>query len=854
MTSLPYKTADVDDLADIPLSDVQTPHHHPQSIPARTSDESVAGPPPPRAHILHHHRASDPRYYEAVEPANQAGYPLYPHNSTASHDNASASGSNGDSSNATTKNGWTANQDTLVERNHRPTKIALPTHHDPFEPPQAPFAGAEALNGRTSRASSIASSADESEDFDWDTDSDAQDEDEDAARKSKGRSKKVTRAKRGRKIYLACISLARPVRIFIAALIGTAVCLIPFIVVTVTDNQSPARAQVLVWSIWIAIIWAASCGTFLVVDWLPPVALRLVIAVYGKAPEIVKTYIEAFMATTLYVKLVLCITWAWISLSGVLAIQYSSSTRPSYWRTVFMVIRALFATSIILLVEKVALQFIAINFHKTAVKDRLEQNQKALKALDKLHESKYLMQKSARARFNPMRSRPASPGYKLAYSQHAAKQSRDGLGGYFAAPQQADANAAAQSEEKLPSGGHHHHFSMHRSHENSHSHSHTPSEHHTRKAERKTNIASQISDAIAMATMKDSKLYKGNQLGSQRSARKLAKLLFTNLSDHKSTLAAQDFVPYFKSEEEACEAFNLFDADRNGDISKEEMREAVQRIYRERRALSTSLKDMSSAISKLDGVLMFIGLIIVVFIWLLIFNGDSAVSNIVPLSTFVVGFSFIFGNSAKNIFESMIFIFATHPYDVGDLVCIDEEWMFVKEFGLLSTTFRTTVNAEIVAPNAMLATQKYIYNSRRSGAQWEVTMIQLSFDTSLESIEQLRLKLRAWVKENDREFGGGLDLNFNSITQQNAVELVVAFEHKGNWQDWGARWERRTKLMRRIKTACEELRIVYSMPPQPITFHPRSGPSPFKLGNSSAGIDGLHRSPLLQQQPQQAHF
>ncbi|CDS01085.1 hypothetical protein, partial [Sporisorium scitamineum] len=521
---------------------------------------------------------------------------------------------------------------------------------------------------------------------------------------------KVTRARRGRKVYLACLRLARPVRIFLAGLIGTAICLVPFIVVTATNNTSSARAQVVVWSIWIAIIWAAGCGTFLIVDWVPPVALRLVIAVYGKAPEIVKTYIEAFMATTLYVKLVLCITWAWISLGGVLAIQYSSYSRPGYWRTVFKVIRALFATSIILLVEKVALQFVAINFHKTAVKDRLEQNQKALKALDKLHESKYLMQKR---RFNPIRSRPVSPGYKQAYGQHAAKQSRDGLGGYFAPPQQADTNAHSQVAEKHGAEHHHHHPHMHL-HRNDGTH--TPTEREVQKRERKTNVASQISEAIAMATMKGSKLYKGNQIGSQRSARKLAKLLFNNLSDHKSTLVAEDFVPYFKSEEEAREAFNLFDADRNGDISKEEMREAVQRIYRERRALSTSLKDMSSAISKLDGVLMFIGLIIVVFIWLLIFNGDSTVSNIVPLSTFVVGFSFIFGNSAKNIFESMIFIFATHPYDVGDLVCIDEEWMFVKEFGLLSTTFRTTVNAEIVAPNAMLATKKYIYNSRRSGA------------------------------------------------------------------------------------------------------------------------------------------
>lgn len=848
MTSLPYKTAEQMDVADIPLANMQTPRQH---ATATASIGSLGGPPP--AHFLHHDRMDDPNFFEGIDAGNQAGYDqLRQRQENLPNDNASASGSgsNADSSNAT-KNGWDINQDTLIDRANRPTKLGLPTHHDTFEPPHAPFASAEALNGCTSRASSIASSADESEDFDWDTSSENDDDDDDDQGDSRGRKgAKVTRARRGRKVYLACLRLARPVRIFLAALIGTAICLVPFIVVTATDNNSSARPQVVVWSVWIAIIWAASCGTFLIVDWIPPVALRLVIAVYGKAPEIVKTYIEAFMATTLYVKLVLCITWAWISLGGVLAIQYSSNSRPDYWPTIFKVIRSLFATSIILLVEKVALQFIAINFHKTAVKDRLEQNQKALKALDKLHESKYLMQKR---RFNPMRSRPVSPGYKQAYGQHAAKQSRDGLGGYFAPPQQADAHAQSQAGEKTATAEHQHHHHHPHMHMHRNDGTHTPTEREVQKRERKTNVASQISEAIAMATMKGSKLYKGNQIGSQRSARKLAKLLFNNLSDHKSTLVAEDFVPYFKSEDEAREAFNLFDADRNGDISKEEMREAVQRIYRERRALSTSLKDMSSAISKLDGVLMFIGLIIVIFIWLLIFNGDSTVSNIVPLSTFVVGFSFIFGNSAKNIFESMIFIFATHPYDVGDLVCIDEEWMFVKEFGLLSTTFRTTVNAEIVAPNAMLATKKYIYNSRRSGAQWEFTLIQVGFETSLETLDQLRTKLRAWTKENDRDFGGPLDLNFNSITQQNAIELVVAFEHKSNWQDWGARWERRTKLMKRIKSACEELGIVYSMPPQPITFQPKSGPAPFKFGNATRLMQQGQQG-QQQQQGQQSSF
>ena len=51
-----------------------------------------------------------------------------------------------------------------------------------------------------------------------------------------------------------------------------------------------------------------------------------------------------------------------------------------------------------------------------------------------------------------------------------------------------------------------------------------------------------------------------------------------------------DFIPYFRSEVDARSAFALFDKDGNGDISRREMRDAVSRIYKERKALTRSLK------------------------------------------------------------------------------------------------------------------------------------------------------------------------------------------------------------------------------------------------------------------------
>ena len=100
-------------------------------------------------------------------------------------------------------------------------------------------------------------------------------------------------------------------------------------------------------------------------------------------------------------------------------------------------------------------------------------------------------------------------------------------------------------------------------------------------------------------------------------------------------------------------AFALFDKDGNGDISKKEMREAVRRIYRERKALTASLKDVGSAVAKLDAVLLAVVLIIFIFICLLIFNRNNTLASLVPLATIIVGFSFIFGSSAQTLFESV---------------------------------------------------------------------------------------------------------------------------------------------------------------------------------------------------------
>ena len=182
---------------------------------------------------------------------------------------------------------------------------------------------------------------------------------------------------------------------------------------------------------------------------------------------------------------------------------------------------------------------------------------------------------------------------------------------------------------------------------------------------------------------------------------------------------------------------------------------------------------------------------------------------------------------------------------------IDDQPLFVREFGLFSTTFRRVDGMEIIAPNSLLASSKLVHNMRRSNSMWESTTLTVAYDTPLEQIEQLRIRLQGYVAANNREWSN-VSVNIDKMEYQNAIHLTIAMEHRPNWQDWGGRWTRRTAFMRHLKGILEELDIRYTMPVQPVSL-PRtpygSGPvqgqwsrSREDLGNAGsfrAGLSGL---------------
>lgn len=98
-------------------------------------------------------------------------------------------------------------------------------------------------------------------------------------------------ARRGRALWLAFMKLTRLVRTLLVGVVGTAVLITPLLVVELKFQSSGVRSQVQAWSLWLSIIWATSCATYLVVDLLPDTIVTVVLLLGGQV-ERLKTQVE----------------------------------------------------------------------------------------------------------------------------------------------------------------------------------------------------------------------------------------------------------------------------------------------------------------------------------------------------------------------------------------------------------------------------------------------------------------------------------------------------------------------------------------------------------------------------------
>lgn len=283
------------------------------------------------------------------------------------------------------------------------------------------------------------------------------------------------------------------------------------------------------------------------------------------------------------------------------------------------------------------------------------------------------------------------------------------------------------------------------------------------------------------------------------------------MHEDSETVFSEDLRPAFENDDEADAAFTMFDKDLNGDISMEELEAVCVEIGRERKAITASLKDLDSVVSKLDQVFLFIvfAVTLIVFVSLI---STSASGVLTSLGSSLLALSWLFSATAQEFLQSCIFVFVKHPFDVGDRVTIygntgsalKGDDYFVKEISLLYTEFKKMEGHVVQAPNSYLNTL-FILNQRRSGGLAEAVPVTVKFGTTLDQIETLRNRLLEFVTSENREYQKNILTELTTVYEAYSITLNVVFFYKSNWQNELLRLQRRNKFICALMVTMNEI-------------------------------------------------
>ncbi|KAJ2848130.1 hypothetical protein IWW36_003482 [Coemansia brasiliensis] len=567
--------------------------------------------------------------------------------------------------------------------------------------------------------------------------------------------------------------------------------------------QCVARSFALLTAIWVS-------GVFIyhLVDLIPDGVIRVWRLFKGKRGlEKLKDRLQLFVSIKLYIKLIVNSATSlvcFVIMFPAASYRFTGKLEDgnSSWdQVLFQINVVIFFACIIIAVEKLILKITATRFHRSAYKDRIEQQTYASWVLDHLNRSR----EDDSARNTPHMESNIST---FSTGGNDAGESRKDLLNNSAGPYGdndeknrgiSELNTPPPLKERSSSSfWRRSTFSSNRP-----KHGKKPSK----------------SFASRLWNIRDMAMDGGIDMNSNQYASRLARKLFMALHGDRDYLIVDDFLPYFEKEEDAIKAFEFFDRDNNGDISKREMRDRVILIYKERRQLLAALGDMSQVVGKLDMLLTVFALIVVIIIALMVFGLD-ALKSLATLGTLILGWSFVFGGSMKNLLECVIFLFQVHPYDVGDMVVIATETMTVHKLRLLSTIFFKSDGTYAIYPNAQLATMK-IENLQRSKPQSESIVISFDYTTPSNKIYELRDRMNAYVEDHPRELIAPVGFSINALENSNRIAINVGINYKDSWQEWGKRFDTKTRFAFALRETMVELGMTYALPLQPVSMVPQ---------------------------------
>ncbi|KAK7920977.1 hypothetical protein PG985_008999 [Apiospora marii] len=584
------------------------------------------------------------------------------------------------------------------------------------------------------------------------------------------------------KIYNKIIGFSIVTRYLVYIVPVGIILAVPLIVIAVTDNLDTPVGQTHggkdgkeiisgppMWKLflWIELAWLTLWGAKVVVHLMPPVFMFFC----GVVSAGTRKYATVIRALEIPLSLFLWALASWLIFKNLISGQFD----PLGWvSTLKTILGALFVSTAVFLVEKTIVQLISITYHQRSFANRIKDSKREVFLLGLLYDA----------------SRTLFPMYcpEFAEEDYIINDSIEMMLGGKKGKRK---NGAATPMRLIGNVG--------------------------RIGDKVTSVFGNLASEITgrqVFNPNSAHSIVVEALEKARTSEAMAKRIWMSfVCEGKDALFVEDIVEVLglQYQEEAEEAFAAIDGDANGDISLDEMIRKVIEIGKERKAITNSMKDISQALAVFDNILLFVVLLIVIFVFLAFFQ-SSFLTTLATAGTALLSLSFVFAVTTQEFLGSCIFLFVKHPYDVGDRVDItgtEKEQLVVERISLLYTIFYRIDKMQTVQVPNIILNNLWIENVTRSKAMKEVIDVNVSFDTSFEDIELLRVEIEKFVRhpDNSRDFQPDFAIGIGGVGDCDKLNLKIAIKHKSNWHNEAVRATRRSKFICALALALKRVPI-----------------------------------------------
>jgi small-conductance mechanosensitive channel len=222
----------------------------------------------------------------------------------------------------------------------------------------------------------------------------------------------------------------------------------------------------------------------------------------------------------------------------------------------------------------------------------------------------------------------------------------------------------------------------------------------------------------------------------------------------------------------------VLDTDNAGVLRREQIVRRFVEIYERRRDLAKSLASTTSVLATLERIILSALYFLLVFVVLGIFE-QNIVEMWFTASSMLLAFVFMFGNSIKQLFESVIFIFVIHPFDVGDAVLIDNERHAVRNIGILTTETVKWNGQVIYYPNASMSTKPLVNLTRMKKFTDEQTWV-VDIATPSHVFEALPMYFHKWADDHPDDFHEITPRIYSHQADPLKIKITLYYEYTFN--------------------------------------------------------------------------